>query len=60
VVRSVVGRKQPVAQEIVRGARPRFVGVASEVRAHGDHEFPGMGPAGPARGAKAVGIFGYR
>src|ERR1700726_1572649 len=45
VVRSVVGCKQPVAQEIIRGARPRFVGVAAEVRAHGDHEFPGMGVA---------------
>ena len=33
VVHSVVGRKQPVAQEIVRGARPRFVGVAAEVGA---------------------------
>src|SRR5258708_973499 len=42
VVHSVVGRKQPVVQELIRGARPRFVGVAAEVCAHRDHEFPGM------------------
>src|SRR5258708_34010871 len=43
VVHSEVGRKRPVAQPIVRRARPQFLGVAADVRAHGTYEIPGGG-----------------
>src|SRR5580692_875619 len=40
--RAVVGREQPVPQQIAHGARPGFVRVAAKICAHGPDELPGM------------------
>ncbi len=41
--RAVVGREQPISQQIARSAGPGFVGIAAKVGAHRRDEPSGMG-----------------
>src|SRR6202171_2991916 len=41
--RAIVGREQPVSQQIARRAEPGFVGIAAKVDAHRRDELSGLG-----------------